>query len=604
MPDRTGLLDCRPVFHCSKMRKLLRNLTMAKNKKSRHRKKQPPVQALMQHLPPARHSQVSNAITAANSLISRGNTSDALALCEQIAEIEPRNAEIFLTMASAYEQAGQIEAGEQAYQKAFKLAPNFLPAMVNHALMYYQAGLLEKALARFIAVLSLDADFIPALDGTARTLSDLRRYQQAVPVYEKLARLRATSVDLIELARAQELTGNIKAALLAWQRSLAVSHDRASIEIMAGMFCLSHGDKPAAIDYFQKAIVENRDAGFAYFHLAKSEGNLDRLPAIEAAIEAALARSAEKSVANVQAPLHFAKAYLLEKAGKHQQAFLSFQRANELVASVRPDDTEQHAQMLAHHQNIYTQQFIADLHETKCDQSKRPVFVTGLPRSGTTLVEQIIAGHSDASGLGEVELVPLLAPVLTNGQPESFVAAAKTYRASYPGEQVDMQRMVDKSISSVLHLGAIMSMFPNATIICCERHPMDVAWSAYKQYFNDGSLAYTYSFKRIAAHQKIYRQAVEHWQGVFDDKIFKIAYEDLVGAPEKHARRLISHVNLPWQDSCLNFHKNQTPVRTASYDQVRQPVYTTSVGSWQAYEPWLGELKTLLSAEMQRYQSK
>lgn len=573
---------------------------MAKNKKSKHRIKKPPVQALMQHLPPARHARVSDAITAANSLISQGKTNDALALCEQIAEIEPRNAEIFLTMASAYEQAGQIEHGEQAYQKAFKLAPNFLPAMVNHALMYYQAGLLEKALARFIAVLALDTDFIPALDGTARTLSDLRRYRQAVPMFEKLARLRATSVDLMELARVQELAGNFKAALSAWQRSLAVSHDRASIETMAGMFCLSHGDKPAAIDYFEKAIAEDRDAGFAYFHLARSEGNLDRLPDIEAA----LARSTEKSIANVQAPLHFAKGYLLEKTGKHKQAFLSFQRANELVASIKPDDNEQHGQMLAQHQKTYSQQFISDLHKAKRDQSKRPVFVTGLARSGTTLVEQIIARHSDACGLGEVELVPLLAPVLKNGQPESFLAAAKTYRALYRADQAGMQRMVDKSISSVMHLGPILSMFPNATIICCERHPMDVAWSAYKQYFNDGALAYTYSFERIAMHQKIYHQALEHWQEAFGDKIFKIRYEDLVGSPEKHAKRLISHVNLPWQESCLNFHKNQTPVRTASYDQVRQPVYTTSVGSWQAYEPWLGDLKSLLSAEIQHYQSK
>ncbi len=570
---------------------------MAKNKKSRHRKKKPLAQALMQHLPPARHSQVSDAIAAANLLISQGKTNDALALCEQIAEIEPRNAEIFLTMASAYEQAGQIEPGEQAYQKAFKLAPNFLPAMINYALMYYQAGLLEKALARFIAVLALDADFIPALDGTARTLSDLRRYQQAVPVFEKLARLRATSVDLMELARAQELAGNFKAALSVWHRSLAVSHDRASIDTMAGMFCLSHGDKPAAIDYFEKAITENHDAGFAYFHLARSEGNLDRLPDIEAA----LARSTEKSVANVQAPLHFAKAYLLEKAGKHEQAFLSFQRANELVASVKPDDNKQHAQVLAQHQKTYTQQFVTDLHKAKCDQSKRPVFVTGLPRSGTTLVEQIIARHSDACGLGEVELVPLLAPVLKNGQPESFLAAAKTYRAMYRADQAGMQRMVDKSISSVLHLGAIISMFPNATIICCERHPMDVAWSAYKQYFNDGALAYTYSFERLAEHQKLYAKAAEHWQTMFPQSILKIRYEDLVTSPENISKQLISHVNLDWQDTCLNFHKSQTPVRTASYDQVRQPVYTSSIGSWKPYESWLEPLKSLLKSEIDNY---
>ncbi len=573
---------------------------MVKNKKSKRRIKAPLAIRAVHYLPIARHQQVTTALNATNDLLSKGNFSQALALCEQLMEIEPRNAEVFLTMANAYEHAGDRQKSEKFFLAGLKLAPNFIPAMINFALMYYRAGFLEKALARFNAALALEPDFIPALDGASRALFDLRRYQDAMPVFEKLARLRGTCVDQMELARVQELAGRFKSALSTCQRALTVCHDKADVEIMAGMFCLSHGQTAPATKHFQEALKFNRHAGFAHFHLAKVDARPDRLPGIDNAISA----SKNESIANVQAPLHFAKAYLLEKSGDYKNAFLCFQHVNELVASVKLDDNQQRAQMFLQNQQIYTPEFIASLHQAKCDQSKRPVFVTGLPRSGTTLVEQIIAGHSDANGLGEVELVPLLAPVLTNGRPESFLAAAKTYRALYPVDQAGMTRMVDKSISSLLHVGAIMSMFPNATIICCERHPMDVAWSAYKQYFNQGALAYTYSFERIAEHQKIYQRAIDHWQALFPDRIFQIRYEDLVSSPEKHARQLIARINLPWQDSCLNFHKNQTPVRTASYDQVRQPVYTTSVGSWKAYEPWLGDLKSLLSAQMQRYQSK
>jgi len=551
----------------------------------------------MHHLPRARHKQVSDAIVAANSLISQRSYDQALSLCQQILEIEPSNAEIFLTMATLYEHAGDIALGEQAYQKAFKLAPNFPPALVNYALMLYRAGMLEKALSGFQAALALEEDFIPALDGLSRTLFDLRRYQLAVPVFGKLARLRGTSVDLMELARVQELAGDIKAALATCQRSLTLKHDKASVEILAGMFSLSHGNKTTATKHFEKAIKNNQDAGFAYFHLAKTDGNLERLPEINATAS----RTTEKSVANVQAPLLFAKGYLLEKTGDYELAFQSFKHANELVSSVKPNDNAQRQHLFTQTQNTFTREFIADLHQNKTDQSKRPVFVTGLPRSGTTLVEQIIASHDDAFGLGEVELIPLLLPVLADKAPQSFLSAAKTYRAMYPPELVGTRRIIDKSISSLLHLGAIISMFPNAKVIYCERHPMDVAWSAFKQYFNDGALAYTYSFERLAEHQKLYATVEKHWQTVFPQSILKIRYEDLVTSPEHSAKQLISHVNLDWQDSCLNFHKSKTPVRTASYDQVRQPVYTSSVGSWKPYESWLEPLKSLLSTEIINY---
>ncbi|HFC04762.1 MAG TPA: sulfotransferase family protein [Rhizobiales bacterium] len=572
---------------------------MAKNRKSKRRVSNTPVAKAVHHLPAARHRQVTEAIAASNSLISQAQYKQALELCQQLQEIEPRNAEIFLTMANAFEHAGMIEEGINAYQNAFKLLPNFVPGMVNFALMLYRSGFIEKALSGFNSVLSIEPDFLPALDGASRALSDLRRFQKAVPVFEKLARLRGTSVDMMELARMQELTGNLKAAHATCQRALATSHDKAAIEVLAGMFSLSHGDKANAAEHFNQALDYDSNCGFAHFHLAKSAGNPDQLKAIEEAIN----RTQGKSVANIQAPLHFARGYLLEKSGDHELAFAALKKANELVSQVKPDDNAERDALCRQHQTMFTAERIAKLLQGKTDQSKRPVFVTGLPRSGTTLVEQIIAGHSEAAGLGEVELIPLLSPSLSFEHPETFPAAAKSYRAVYPAELSGQQRIVDKSISSALLIGAIFSMFPNASVIYCDRHPMDVAWSAFKQYFNDGALAYTYSFEGIAHHQEIYARNIEHWQSVFPDRIHRVRYEDLVQMPEEGAKALISHINLPWQDACLDFYKSKTPVRTASYDQVRQPIYTSSIGGWKAYEPWLGELKTLLRDRIEQYET-
>lgn len=570
---------------------------MAKNKKQKRRVKKAPVGRPVHHLPPARHVQVRDAIATAGTLISQGKSSEALDLCRQILDIEPKNAEIVLTMATAYEHLGQIPLADEAYKTAFKLVPNFVPGMVNQGLMLYRAGFLTRALAVFQSVLQLDPDFLPALDGAARTLYDLRRFQSAVPVFEKLARQRGTSVDLMELARVQELCGQIKAALATCQKTLSVTHDKAGVEILAGMFLLSHGDKSLAIERFEHALEHDPDAGFAHFHLAKSKaGDLT-------AVEAALERSGDKSVANVQAPLHFARGLLQEQDKEFSLSFQSLEKANRLVASVKPDDNDDRIERNLQHRSMFSAEAIAAIHNGKCDHSKRPVFVTGLPRSGTTLVEQIIAGHTAAAGLGELELLPLLAPMLNPEHPQDILTAAKAYRAAYPAELADKQRIVDKSISSALYIGGIVAMFPNARIIYCERHPMDVAWSAFKQYFNDGALAYTYSFDRIARHQRLYSENIAHWETVLPGKILRVRYEDLVTNPDDGAKRLISHINLDWQDNCLNFYESTAPVRTASYDQVRQPVYTSAINSWRSYEPWLGELKSLLKDEIARYKS-
>jgi hypothetical protein len=160
--------------------------------------------------------------------------------------------------------------------------------------------------------------------------------------------------------------------------------------------------------------------------------------------------------------------------------------------------------------------------------------------------------------------------------------------------------VIDKSLGSYLELGLILLMFPNAKLINCLRHPLDVAFSAWSQYFETSAMVYTYRFDRIARHMRLYTDLIGHWRRAFPGRILDVRYEDLVTAPEATVRRSVAHLGLDWDPACLEFHNTAREVRTASIAQVRQPLYKGALGRWQAYErhlePFKEQIKPLVAA--------
>jgi hypothetical protein len=163
--------------------------------------------------------------------------------------------------------------------------------------------------------------------------------------------------------------------------------------------------------------------------------------------------------------------------------------------------------------------------------------------------------------------------------------------------------VIDKSLGSYLELGLILLMFPNAKLINCLRQPLDVAFSAWSQYFDTSAMVYTYRFDRIARHMRLYTDLIGHWRRAFPGRILDVRYEDLVTAPEATVRRSVAHLELDWDPACLEFHKTRREVRTASITQVRRSLYKDSLGHWQAYERHLQPLKSELGDVIAAYES-
>ncbi len=162
--------------------------------------------------------------------------------------------------------------------------------------------------------------------------------------------------------------------------------------------------------------------------------------------------------------------------------------------------------------------------------------------------------------------------------------------------------MSDKSISSFKHIGSILLMFPNACLVACERHPMDIAWSIFVEYFSNNAVVYSYDLRRIACHLRFHREIMDHWAKVLPGRILTLRYEDVVSDPEGAGRRLIAHAGLDWDEAVLAFHQSRRVVRTASLEQVRQPIYKTSVGKWRRFEPHLQALSQDLEDLIDRYE--
>jgi hypothetical protein len=245
-----------------------------------------------------------------------------------------------------------------------------------------------------------------------------------------------------------------------------------------------------------------------------------------------------------------------------------------------------------------------------------PVFIVGLPRAGSTLLEQILASHSQVEGTHELSDIqnavtalqgrgagqdsPLYPAKLSDLPAEAFLAMGEKYLADTQVYRNGKPFFIDKMPNNFRHIGLIHLMLPNARIIDARREPMACCFSNLKQLFASGQ-EFTYSVEDIARYYRTYLDLMEHWDAVLPGRVLRVHHEDVVADLEGSVRRLLDHCGLAFEPACVDFHKTQRSVRTPSSEQVRQPIFRDGLDQWKKYEPWLGPLKTVLGDALERY---
>ena len=297
---------------------------------------------------------------------------------------------------------------------------------------------------------------------------------------------------------------------------------------------------------------------------------------------------------------------VLDAQGDYDEAFASFQQANELRRTYQRDnrrafDAEGHRALVNEAISTFDRAYFQRV-QGWGTESELPIFILGMPRSGTSLTEQILSSHPAVYGAGELVEIPRLIDQLTGGdsntmpRPTAFanrqmiqeLSTRYLQRLTQVAAPKQATRITNKNLSNALYLGLIATAFPRARLISCRRDPRDVCLSCYFQNFH--YMDFAWSLEEIVFYYEEYERLMAHWSNVLPLPIYEVCYEDLIANQERVTRSLLAHCGLPWDEGCLTFYNTERAVRTASVVQVRKPLSAKSVGRWKHYQRHLGPL--------------
>jgi hypothetical protein len=366
---------------------------------------------------------------------------------------------------------------------------------------------------------------------------------------------------------------------------------------------------------YRRALVARPGCGRAYASLA----NLKTFRFDEGDVQAMceqLSRSALDDEDRVH--VEFALGKALEDAREFAASFEHYARGNALHRALLSYDPGAVTAEIRRQLALYPAGFFAERRGWGSPQ-RQPIFIVGVPRSGSTLLEQMLASHSQVEATHELSDIAAIAFQLWSAgsaaerlnYPQCVAAldrreieacAARYLARTEPYRPLGRPHFVDKMLGNFGHIGFIHLMFPNASIIDVRRHPLACGFSCYKQLFIRGQ-KFSYDLRELGLYYRDYITLMEHFHSVLPGRVHRVHYEQLISDPEGELRRLLDHCRLPFDEQCLRFYENPRVVHTISSEQVRQPIYTESVDQWRNYEPWLGPLRETLGDLVERYPS-
>jgi tetratricopeptide (TPR) repeat protein len=467
-------------------------------------------------------------------------------------------------------------------------------------------GILDDAELLYERLSQLAPDYALARFEYVQVLLDRHRHVQALAELDKLLALEPGNRSyLTAYATARVGLGDTAGGVARYRELLVQTPQAPELHLSLAHGLKTLGHREDAVASYRTAAALRPGYGDAYWSLA----NLKTYRFSEQ--ELATMRAEEGTPAipiEDRAHLCFALGKAFEDRAEYAESFRYYERGNALKKSqtrYRPELTERNARLQA---EVCTAEFFAARRGFGCP-SAAPIFILGLPRAGSTLIEQILASHSQVEGTMELpellrtaaelqgrqmqDSAPRYPGILAQLSADDFRRLGERYLADTRVYRTGKPRFIDKMPNNFRHIGLIHLMLPDARIIDARREAMACCFSNFKQLFANGQ-EFTYSIEDIARYYRSYVALMAHWETVLPGRILRVQHEQLVEDFEPQVRRLLAFCGLEFEPACLEFYKTERSVRTASSEQVRQPIYKEGLEQWRYFEPWLGPLKAAL----------
>ena len=488
-------------------------------------------------------------------------------------------------------KAGRLRLAEQTYKKVLKKDKNNIDALRLLGLLAFKTKDYDIAEKLFLKVLQLDPSFFLAWDNLAKLYRVQNKLLKSIPAFENLIKLDPRNFEaLVSLGTVYIKLSKYNEGINLYEKSLKIKPENPRVYLSLGHALKTIGERKKSERAYQNAIKYFPLSGEAYWSLANLKTYEFSNKEI-ANMESSIAKNIHP---NELIQMHFALGKAYESNKQFDKSFEHYAKGNWQQRKQINYNAEDYKISIDELIDFFDKN--DDLYKLKAKTKLNdPIFILGLPRSGSTLIEQILGSHSLIEGTQELPNILAISRDIKlidpkNGYPNNILSLDQSSFTNLGRKYIDETKwarsskpfFIDKMPNNFVHIGLIKLILPKAKIIDARRNPMDACFSCFKQYFAKGQ-HFTYDLDDIARYYKDYIRLMDFWKMLFPNEVFTINYEDIINNPKERIADLLEFCNVEFEDNCLNFYKSKRPVKTASSEQVRQPMYKTGVNYWKNY---------------------
>jgi len=523
---------------------------------------------------------------------------------EKAITLKPDYAEAYYNLGVTLREVGQIDDALKSYEKALAIKHEYPGAHNNLGTILLGLGSLDSAVDHFEWAVAFKPNYAEAHNNLGVAKRQQKKFNQAIKSFEKAIDIQPNYIQAhFNLGNTLHELGQLETAIKSFKKVIAIKPDYAEAHNNLGMTYQQLGQINDSINEYEKALASNPGYADVYYNLSylnKYTFNDPQITKMKSLL------SDSKLSQSDRISLCFTLAKVNENLDNQDELFKYLNEANSLNKQELNYSLDRSQTLFSIVKEMFSSAY-SDIEKSLSSEPStfKPIFIVGMPRSGSTLVEQIISSHHEVHGAGELPNLPdIIAPIAKNYVNQSmnkipekaFVSIREQYLDVLSNLNTPESVITDKFPMNFLYIGFILTAFPGATIVHLKRDARATCWSIYKTNFNNTSIGYSYNIDDLAGFYGLYKDLMDFWHQLFPGKIYDMCYEDLTINQEEETRKLLQYCELDWDENCLSFHKNKRAVKTASSIQVREKMYQGSSEAWKKHEAYLKPLIKALSA--------